>query len=195
MEARPLARKKPEMAPSGAPTRGPFFSSLTSGCLTGMPSTASASRRGVTNAFAPSYTRPASTSRSVTSLRKSSAARACMRAGISSENSSSSRSGIHELLVAAVAERAASGALARAKPCLLGFLSLPLDRPELRYLVRPVAEGLFLGAPAGAPPIALAGFHIDRERSTSSDLGFCAHVAPPPAVASQASPQALARSR
>ena len=37
---------------------------------------------------------PASTSRSVTSLRKSSAARACMRAGISSENNSSRRSGM-----------------------------------------------------------------------------------------------------
>src|SRR5215472_9762470 len=37
---------------------------------------------------------PASTRRSVTILRKSSAARACMRAGISSENSSNRRSGI-----------------------------------------------------------------------------------------------------
>ena len=35
------------MAPSGAPTRGPFLSSFTSGCRTGTPCTASASRRGV----------------------------------------------------------------------------------------------------------------------------------------------------
>ena len=37
---------------------------------------------------------PAATSLSVTSLRKSSAARACMRAGISSEKNSSKRSGM-----------------------------------------------------------------------------------------------------
>ena len=42
------------MAFSGAPTRGPFFSSRTSGWRTGTPCTASASRRGVTKALAPS---------------------------------------------------------------------------------------------------------------------------------------------
>src|SRR3954451_16235587 len=59
-----------------------------------MPCTVSASRRGVANALAPSYTRPSATSLSVTMRRRSSAAFACMRAGISSENSSSRRSGI-----------------------------------------------------------------------------------------------------
>src|SRR6478672_4504105 len=53
-----------------------------------------ASRLGVANALAPSYVSPSDTSRSVTSLRRSSAARACMRAGISSDKNSSSRSGI-----------------------------------------------------------------------------------------------------
>src|ERR1043166_45142 len=94
MDASPALLRKPSMARSGAPTRGPFFSSLTSGWRAGTPSTASASRRGVTNARAASYTSPASTRRSVTSFFKSSAAFACMRAGISSEKSSSKRSGI-----------------------------------------------------------------------------------------------------
>ena len=93
--------EEPEIVPfaidgikAGDETRGPFFSSFTSGCRTGTPLTASASRRGVTKALAPSWRSPASTSASVMSLRKSSAARACMRAGISSENSSSRKSGI-----------------------------------------------------------------------------------------------------
>src|SRR5579871_4564262 len=59
-----------------------------------MPCTVSASRRGVAKAFAPSYTRPSATSLSVTMRRRSSAAFACIRAGISSEKSSSRRSGI-----------------------------------------------------------------------------------------------------
>ena len=42
------------MAPSGEPTRGPFFSSFWSGWRAGTPCTASASRRGVANALAPS---------------------------------------------------------------------------------------------------------------------------------------------
>ena len=48
---------------------------------------------------------PPAISRSVTSLRKSSAARACMRAGISSENNSSSRSGIAILITLAGSRR------------------------------------------------------------------------------------------
>ena len=50
----PAALRKPAMAFSGAPTRGPFFSSRASGWRTDTPCTASASRRGVTNALAPS---------------------------------------------------------------------------------------------------------------------------------------------
>src|SRR5258708_40304437 len=96
----------------------------------------------------------------------------------------------------AVAHRAVSGALARAEPSLLRLLRFPFDRTTLRSLVRAVAEWLFLRAPAGTPPIALASFDIDRERLTSTDLRHCAHSAAPPAgVASHACPQALASSR
>ena len=82
------------MACSGALTRGPLRSSAMSGDLAGTPSTTSASRRGVANALASPASRPSAFSPSVTSRFKSSAARPCMRAGISSENSSSSSSAI-----------------------------------------------------------------------------------------------------
>src|SRR5215475_12353896 len=101
-------------------------------------------------------------------------------------------------LMAAVAHRAAAGALAGAEPSLLRLLSLPLDRRERRALVRAVAERLRLRAPAGAPPIALAGLDIDRQRRAAADFRLCAHAhvhAPPASVASHASPQALASSR
>src|SRR5229473_5252155 len=97
--------------------------------------------------------------------------------------------------MAAVAHRSISGALACTEPGLLRFFRFPFDWPELCFLMRAVAEGLLLRAPAGAPPIALAGFDFDRERLTSSDFRYCAHVAPPPDVASHASPQALESSR
>jgi len=50
IEARPAARRKPAIALSGAPTRGPFFSSTRSGERAGTPWTVSASRRGVAKA-------------------------------------------------------------------------------------------------------------------------------------------------
>ena len=90
----------------------------------------SASRRGVANALAPSYVRPSATSRSVTSLRRSSAARACMRAGISSDKNSSSRSGIRTGLEEVFARGLQQGGprLSRAPA---GFTSL-LHRHRLR---------------------------------------------------------------
>src|ERR1700758_1502526 len=125
-----------------------------------------------------------------------------MRAGISSENNSSRRSGMNwsQPLVAAVAQRLFGRALAGAEPDLLRCGRLELDRREVRHLVRAVAEGLILRTPAGAPPVGLAGLDVDRDRLMSAALGHLAHhVAPagrpPPSVASHASPQALARSR
>ena len=50
--SRPAARRKPSIACSGAPTRGPLRSSRTSGWRSGRPSTTSARRRGVTKASA-----------------------------------------------------------------------------------------------------------------------------------------------
>src|SRR5579883_1452770 len=106
----------------------------------------------------------------------------------------------------AVAHRLLAGALAGAEPRFLGHGRLVLDRRESRALVRAVAERLRLRTPASAPPIALAGFNIDRNRPAAADLWQrLAHfrsphityrkLAPPPSVASQAAPQALASSR
>src|SRR3984893_1015848 len=132
-----------------------------------------------------------------------------MRAGISSENSSSSKSGTQrrllrlrcrrrlrwQLFVAAVAHRAFAAAFAGAEPDLLRFFCLPLNRPEFRHFVRAVAKRLRLRAAAGTPPIAFAGFDIDRNRRTAADFGHDTHSGPPAGVASQASPQAFASSR
>src|SRR5580658_5538101 len=132
-----------------------------------------------------------------------------MRAGISSENSSSKRSGIaiyspppcgeglcRQRLVGAVAHRLFGGALAGAEPCVAGGLGLIFDGGESGHLVRTVAERLLLGETARAPPVALSGFDLDRDRLPSADCRHLAHlVLPPPAVASHASPQALASSR
>jgi hypothetical protein len=49
-------------------------------------------------------------------------------------------------------------------------------------------------APTGTPPADLAGLDFARNRRTAADFRI-AHVAPPPSVASQASPQAFANSR
>src|SRR5262249_33441846 len=104
--------------------------------------------------------------------------------------------GASKLLMAAVAHGPVAGAPAGAEPRLLRLLRLPLDRRKRRALVRAVAERLALRAPAGAPPVALAGLDIDRERSPSADFRLCIHAgAPPASVASHASPQALASSR
>src|ERR1700761_5000334 len=95
------------------------------------------------------------------------------------------------------------GALAGAEPHFFVGCGFPFLRPEVGALVRAVAERLRLGAPAGAPPVALAGHDIDRKRATPADFRF-AHFSlsaclimplPPPAVASHASPHALASSR
>src|SRR5690606_35978830 len=85
---------------SGAPTRGPRRSSNVSSCAAGRPSTTTARRRAVANPSSRSNSSPASFSPSPTRRARSAAAFACMRAGISSENSSSSNSAIgilHEM--------------------------------------------------------------------------------------------------
>src|SRR5262249_7622785 len=98
--------------------------------------------------------------------------------------------------MATVAHRPVAGALAGAEPRLLRPLRLPLDRRKRPALVRDAAERLALRPPAGAPPVALAGPDIARERSPSADFRLCIHAgAPPASVASHASPQALASSR
>jgi len=91
---RPVARRNPCTAASGASARGPLRSSRRAFAPAGRPRMSRVRRRGPAWARAPSQARPRSTRPSVTRLRRSSAARVCIRAGISSENSSSSRSGM-----------------------------------------------------------------------------------------------------
>src|SRR5438132_7940519 len=62
-----------------------------------------------------------------------------------------------ELLVRAVAERATASVLATAQPELLRLRDGEARGRELRALVRAVAEGLALGAAAGAPPVVARG--------------------------------------
>ena len=97
MDVRPADLTNPAIACSGALTRGPLRSSAMSGDLAGTPSTIKVSLRGVANALASPAVRPCAFRPSVTSRFKSSAARPCMRAGISSENSSSKSSAIVSL--------------------------------------------------------------------------------------------------
>src|SRR5579862_9483992 len=101
--------------------------------------------------------------------------------------------------MAAVAHRFFGRTLAGAEPGFFRRRGLLFDRTESGALVRAVAKRLRLGTPAGAPPIALAGLQPDRNRPPAAALGHCAFIAhalvPPPAVASQASPHALASSR
>ena len=94
---RPAPRRNPSMAFSGASARGPLRSSTVVGLSVNSPSTVSARRRGVEKPAADEYVKPASTIASVISFFKSSAARRCIRAGISSEKSSIRRSGIWRL--------------------------------------------------------------------------------------------------
>src|ERR1700704_5939382 len=63
----------------------------------------------------------------------------------------------NQLLVRAVAERLVAAVLAAAQPHLLRFADGELDRREFGALVRAVAEGLALGAAAGAPPVVPRG--------------------------------------
>ena len=95
----PAPRRKPSIAFSGASAFGPFRSSTVVGLSASSPSTVSVRRRGVAKAAAEAYVSPASTTPFVIAFFRSSAARACMRAGISSEKSSISRSGIRCRLV------------------------------------------------------------------------------------------------
>ena len=83
------------MAWSGAPTRGPLRSSDRSAWATGRPSATSVSRRAPPKVFSASGSSPSAASFSRAMRSRSRAAFACMRAGISSESSSSSNWGIY----------------------------------------------------------------------------------------------------
>src|SRR6266850_2302409 len=96
--------------------------------------------------------------------------------------------------MAVVADRPARGALAGAEIDHAGALGRPLHRLEAGALVRAVAERLRLGTPAAAPPVGFARLDADEQRLPAADFRF-AHCAPPPSVASHASPQAFASSR
>src|SRR5580704_12457178 len=98
--------------------------------------------------------------------------------------------------MAAIAQWLVRGALAGAEPDFLGVRRLPFLRAEFASLVRAVAERLRLRASAGAPPVAFAGHDVDRKWPPAADFRNSAHIVfPPPSVASQASPHALASSR
>src|SRR6202171_2245578 len=101
-----------------------------------------------------------------------------------------------EGFMAPIAQRLVRGALAGAEPDFLVRGCFPFLRAEFASFVRAVAERLRLRAPAGAPPIALAGHDVDRDRPAAADFRHSAHRPfPPPSVASHASPHALASSR
>ncbi len=91
---RPVERRKPSMAASGAPTRGPLRSSWRSACAAGSPWTTRVKRRGPANVVRASGRNPASARRSRAIRSRSRAAWACIRAGISSDSSSSSNWGM-----------------------------------------------------------------------------------------------------
>src|SRR5215475_2718911 len=55
---------------------------------------------------------------------------------------------------------------------------LPFQRLEAGDLVRAVAERLALGAPAAAPPVALARDHLDKDRLASADQRLLSHSFP-----------------
>ena len=92
------------MAFSGASTRGPLRSTVMSGCTVGRPRTSTVRRRGVAKNPSPSQERRASSSRDRTLRLSSSAPPACIRAGISSERTSNSRSGMARAHRCAVTE-------------------------------------------------------------------------------------------
>ena len=85
---RPFLRRNPSSACSGALVRGPLTSSCRSGWDAARPSATSVSRRGPAKVVSASGSRPSAASFSRARRSKSFAACACMRAGISSENSS-----------------------------------------------------------------------------------------------------------
>src|SRR5580704_8330841 len=101
-----------------------------------------------------------------------------------------------QILVRTVAHRLFRRALAGAEPRLLARGRFVFHGSKASALVRSVAKRLRLRAPAGAPPITFFRFDLDRDWPPTADFGHRAHVClPPPSVANQAAPQALASSR
>src|SRR5262245_48265470 len=106
-----------------------------------------------------------------------------MRAGISSENSSSRSSGIecdralasHESFVCAVAEGRRAGLLACAEESALRFRGGVFHRREARALVAAVAERLLRGLAADAPPVILSRLDLDRYRRPARNHRLFAH--------------------
>jgi hypothetical protein len=133
---------------------------------------------------------------SVTALRRSSAARACIHAGISSEKSSSSRSGIKSASCASRRTSAFDVRLQAQNQTFSDFSALNSIGAKLVTLCEPSKSGCFLETRARAPPIALSGLDLDPHRSSSADLWHFTHLlVPPSSIASHASLHALASSR
>ena len=84
----PAERRNPSMRLFGRVDARAFLFFAHVGLLGGQPAIASVNRRGPANAFTPSNINPRSDSAPTTSRSRSFAACTCMRAGISSENSS-----------------------------------------------------------------------------------------------------------
>src|SRR5689334_3602248 len=82
------------------------------------------------------------------------------------------RDSASQRLVGAVAEWLAAGVLAGAEEFARRFIGRPFDRREFAALVAAVAERLVLGAPAGAPPVILAGLDHDRNGLFLGDIGY-----------------------
>ncbi len=80
------------MACGGAPTFGPLVSSLTAAVSSGRPLAIKAKRRGVAKVSSALAAKPAFASSAMNNRAKSSLAFTCIRAGISSENSSRRKS-------------------------------------------------------------------------------------------------------
>jgi len=78
-----------------------------------------------------------------------------------------------KLLVRAIAERRVGGVLAATEPDGAATGGLVLERREFRTFVGTVAERLFGGLAAGAPPIGLALLDVDGHRGAASDLRVC----------------------
>ncbi|CAM4216034.1 hypothetical protein NOLU111490_13530 [Novosphingobium lubricantis] len=90
--ARPVLRRKPSSACSGADVRGPFTSSDTACVASGRSRAISARRRGVDQTVTSPAFSPAASSSLRNSFSRSARAAACMRAGISSLRSSRRKS-------------------------------------------------------------------------------------------------------
>ena len=88
----PVLPRKPASACAGASARGPFSSSATAAVASGNPRAINASRRGVANVSIPLAFSPALAISAANKRAKSADAFSCIRAGISSESSSSRKS-------------------------------------------------------------------------------------------------------